>query len=70
MALSMRRRFRNPRNATLLALAAELPGAVLAELTRISISTAKPWSEWATWHWLPMPASAADDRRVSRTETY
>jgi hypothetical protein len=35
------------RNTGRLALAAELPASVLADLTGISISTAERWSQWA-----------------------
>src|SRR5215469_9373573 len=35
------------RNTARLALAAELPAAVLADLTGISVSTAERWSQWA-----------------------
>ena len=37
------------RNTGRLALAAELPASVLADLTGISISTAERWSHWADW---------------------
>jgi integrase len=39
------------RNTARLALAAELPASVLADLTGISISTAKRWSQWARRGW-------------------
>jgi hypothetical protein len=39
------------RNAGRLALAAELPASVLADLTGISISTAERWSHWAKRDW-------------------
>ena len=63
------------RNTGRLALAADLPASVLADLTGISISTAERWSQWAKRDWAayvgrrsrprdgsrcPMSASAAD----------
>jgi hypothetical protein len=39
------------RNTGRLALAAELPASVLADLTGISISTAERWSLWAKRDW-------------------
>jgi hypothetical protein len=39
------------RNTGRLALAAELPASVLADLTGISISTAERWSQWAKRDW-------------------
>jgi hypothetical protein len=39
------------RNTARLALAAELPASVLADLTGISISTAERWSYWARRDW-------------------
>jgi hypothetical protein len=39
------------RNTARLALAAELPASVLADLTGISISTAERWSQWAKRDW-------------------
>jgi len=39
------------RNTARLALAAELPASVLADLTGISISTAQRWSQWARRDW-------------------
>jgi hypothetical protein len=43
------------RNTGRLALAAELPASVLADLTGISISTAKRWSHWAKRDWAACP---------------
>jgi len=39
------------RNTAHLALAAELPASILADLTGISISTAERWSQWAKRDW-------------------
>ena len=39
------------RNTARLALAAELPASVLADLTGISISTVERWSQWAKRDW-------------------
>ena len=39
------------RNTARLALAAELPASVLADLTGISIGTAERWSQWAKRDW-------------------
>ena len=39
------------RNTARLALAAELPAAVLADLTGICVSTAERWSQWAKRDW-------------------
>ena len=51
------------RNAGRLALAAELPASVLADLTGISISTAERWSQWAKRDWAAYVGQrAADDR--------
>src|ERR1700721_513623 len=45
-----------------LALAAELPASVLADLTGISISTAERWSQWAKRGWAAYVGQrAADD---------
>lgn len=47
-----------------LALAAELPAAVLADLTGISVSTAERWSQWARRDWAAYVGQhTADDRR-------
>ena len=52
------------RNAARLALAAELPAAVLADLTGISVSTAERWSQWAKRDWAAYVGQrTADDRR-------
>jgi hypothetical protein len=51
------------RNTARLALAAELPASVLADLTGISISTAERWSQWAKRDWVVYVGQrAADDR--------
>jgi hypothetical protein len=50
------------RNTARLALAAELPASVLADLTGISISTAERWSQWAKRDWaVYVGQRAADD---------
>ena len=52
------------RNTARLALAAELPAAVLADLTGISVSTAERWSQWAKRDWAAyIGQRTADDRR-------
>ncbi|HUZ51116.1 MAG TPA: hypothetical protein VMU94_01115 [Streptosporangiaceae bacterium] len=52
------------RNTARLALAAELPTSVLADLTGISISTAERWSQWAKRDWAAYVGQrTADDRR-------
>ena len=52
------------RNTARLALAAELPAAVLADLTGISVSTAGRWSQWAKRDWAAYVGQrTADDRR-------
>jgi hypothetical protein len=52
------------RNTARLALAAELPAAVLADLTGISVSTAERWSQWAKRDWAAYVGQrTADDRR-------
>jgi hypothetical protein len=52
------------RNTTRLALAAELPAAVLADLTRISVSTAERWFQWAKRDWAAYVGKrTADDQR-------
>ncbi len=50
------------RNTGRLALAAELPASVLADLTgiSISISTAERWSQWAKRDWALESFAAAD----------
>jgi integrase len=51
------------RNTARLALAAELPASVLADLTGISISTAERWSQWAKRDWgAYVGQRTADDR--------
>ena len=51
------------RNTARLALAAELPAAVLADLTGISFSTAERWSQWAKRDWAAYVGQrTADDR--------
>ncbi|HEY3977456.1 MAG TPA: hypothetical protein VGM79_09305 [Streptosporangiaceae bacterium] len=49
------------RNTARLALAAELPASVLADLTGISISTAERWSQWAKRHWASYVGQRATD---------
>jgi hypothetical protein len=50
------------RNTGRLALAAELPASVLADLTGIGISTAERWSHWAKRDWAAYVGQrAADD---------
>ena len=51
------------RNTARLALAAELPASVLADLTGISVSTAERWSNWAKRDWAAYVGQrTADDR--------
>ncbi len=51
------------RNTARLALAAELPASVLADLTGISVSTAERWSQWAKRDWAAYVGQrTADDR--------
>ena len=59
------------RNTGRLALAAELPASVLADLTGISISTAERWSQWAQRDWTTYIGQraadiAAEPRKPSR----
>jgi hypothetical protein len=49
------------RNTGRLALAAELPASVLADLTGISISTAERWSHWAKRDWTTYLAQRTAD---------
>ena len=49
------------RNTARLALAAELPASVLADLTGISISTAERWSQWAKRDWAAYVGRRAAD---------
>ena len=49
------------RNTVRLALAAELPASVLADLTGISISTAERWSRWAKRDWTSYIGQRAAD---------
>ncbi len=52
------------RNTTRLALAAELPASVLADLTGISVGTAERWSQWAKRDWAAYVGQrTVDDRR-------
>jgi hypothetical protein len=53
-----------------LALAAELPASVLADLTGISISTAERWSQWAKRDWTSYLGQRAADAQAARTETF
>jgi hypothetical protein len=51
------------RNTARLALAADLPASVLADLTGISIGTAERWSQWAKRDWAAyFGQRVADDR--------
>lgn len=58
------------RNTGRLALAAELPASVLADLTGISISTAERWSQWAKRDWAAYVGQRAaediDSRKPAR----
>jgi hypothetical protein len=49
------------RNTARLALAAELPASVLADLTGISVSTAERWSQWAKRDWAAYVGQRAAD---------
>jgi hypothetical protein len=49
------------RNTGRLALAAELPASVLADLTGVSISTAERWSHWAKRDWAAYVGQRAAD---------
>lgn len=51
------------RNTARLALAADLPASVLADLTGISISTAERWSQWAKPDWAAYVGQRATDNR-------
>ncbi len=52
------------RNTARLALAAELPASVLADLTGISVGTAERWSQWAKRDWAAYVGQrTADDSR-------
>jgi hypothetical protein len=53
------------RNTARLALAAELPASVLADLTGISISTAERWSQWAKRDWTVYVAQRATDAQAT-----
>ena len=53
------------RNTARLALAAELPASVLADLTGISISTAERWSQWAKRDWAAYVGQRHADARTS-----
>jgi hypothetical protein len=55
------------RNAARLALAADLPASVLADLTGISISTAERWSQWAKRDWAAYVGQRASDNREGST---
>ena len=55
------------RNTARLALAAELPASVLADLTGISISTAERWSQWAKRDWSAYIAQRAADAELVAT---
>ncbi|HWG62261.1 MAG TPA: hypothetical protein VG253_11160 [Streptosporangiaceae bacterium] len=52
------------RNTARLALAAELPASVLADLKGISVGTAERWSQWAKRDWAAYAGQrTADERR-------
>jgi hypothetical protein len=53
------------RNTARLALAAELPASVLADLTGISISTAERWSQWAKRDWIVYVAEREADAQAT-----
>jgi hypothetical protein len=50
------------RNTARLALAAELPASVLADLTGVSIATAERWSQWAKRDWTAYIAQRMADQ--------
>ena len=53
-----------PVDTVRLALAAELPASVLADLTGISVGTAERWSQWAKRDWAAYVGQrTVDDRR-------
>jgi len=54
------------RNTARLALAAELPASVLADLTGISIGTAERWSQWAKRDWIVYVAQREADAQAPR----
>lgn len=56
------------RNTGRLALAAELPASVLADLTGISISTAERWSHWAKRDWAAYIGQRATDIAAAAPE--
>jgi hypothetical protein len=62
------------RNTARLALDAELPASVLADLTGISISTAERWSQWAERDWTSYIGRRAADVQAeapaARIETF
>lgn len=53
------------RNTARLALAAELPASVLADLTGISVGTAERWSQWAKRDWTSYIGQRATDVRAA-----
>ena len=58
------------RNTGRLALAAELPASVLADLTGISMGAAERWSQWAKRDWASYVGQrASDDAEDIDTET-
>lgn len=57
------------RNTARLALAADLPASVLADLTGISISTAERWSQWAKRDWTAYIAQRTADDQTETGET-
>jgi hypothetical protein len=52
------------RNTARLALSAELPASVLADLTGISIGTAERWSQWAKRDWTSYIGQRVTDVRA------
>jgi hypothetical protein len=56
------------RNTARLALAAELPAAVLADLTGISFSTAERWSQWAKRDWAAYASAAVGNLLTQPTK--
>ena len=52
-----------PWDTARLALAAELPASVLADLTGISVSTAERWSHWAKRDWAAYVGQQTADHR-------
>ena len=55
------------RNTARLALAADLPASVLADLTGVSIGTAERWSQWAKRDWAAYVGQRASGQREDTT---